>query len=78
MIWDGVNAHLVLFGAGNEEIEYPDMLSRIGHIRDEGEGDDSFYDDETIESDDFEGENDGLEGDAFFEPLKTDWGEGSK
>ena len=36
VIWDGVNAHVVLFGADEGEIEFPDMADRIGHIDDEG------------------------------------------
>jgi hypothetical protein len=28
VIWDGVNAHVILFGA-DEQIEFPDMTDRI-------------------------------------------------
>ena len=31
VIWDGVNAHVVLFGADEGEIEFPDMDERIGN-----------------------------------------------
>ena len=35
VIWDGVNAHVVLFGAEEGEIEYPDMVSRYADTEDE-------------------------------------------
>ena len=35
VIWDGVNAHVVLFGAEEGEIEYPDMVSRYTDTEDE-------------------------------------------
>jgi len=31
VIWDGVNAHVVLFGADESDIEFPDMDDRLGH-----------------------------------------------
>ena len=35
VIWDGVNAHVVLFGTEEGEIEYPDMVSRYADTEDE-------------------------------------------
>ena len=35
VIWDGVNAHVVLFGIEEGEIEYPDMVSRYADTEDE-------------------------------------------
>ena len=35
VIWDGVNAHVVLFGAEEGEIKYPDMVSRYADTEDE-------------------------------------------
>ena len=78
VIWDGTNAHLILFGAGDEEIEYPDMLGRMDHIGDEGEEDDTLEDSETVELGDFEDENPSSGEGAFFGGVKTHWGEGSK
>jgi site-specific DNA recombinase len=38
VIWDGVNVHVVFFGADESDIEFPDMSDRIGHTEDiEGE-----------------------------------------
>lgn len=35
VIWDGVNAHVILFGAEGEEIEFPDMKDRIVDLAEE-------------------------------------------
>lgn len=35
IVWDGENAHVVLFGADDGEIEYPDMQDRISHMNNE-------------------------------------------
>ena len=35
VIWDGVNAHVILFGAEGEEIEFPDMKDRIDDLAEE-------------------------------------------
>ncbi len=35
VVWDGVNAHVILFGAEGEEIEFPDMKDRIGDLAEE-------------------------------------------
>lgn len=32
VIWDGGNAHVVLFGADESEIEFPDTADRMGHM----------------------------------------------
>lgn len=73
VIWDGVNAHLVLFGAGEGEIEYPD-LSHLCKNVDAEETDDlePFADvDYELEADsDEEGVNEGN--------VKPQWCEDSK
>lgn len=64
VIWDGVNAHVVLFGADEGEIEFPDMDDRIYRMDDE------------IAEEDFLDEVADPECDA---PIsKTPWGEDSK
>ena len=35
VVWDGENAHVVLFGAAEGDIEFPDMGNRIGPMEDE-------------------------------------------
>ena len=64
VIWDGVNAHVVLFGADDGEIEFPNVDDRIYHMDDE------------IAEEDFLDETADPECDA---PIsKTPWGEDSK
>ncbi len=37
VIWDGENAHVVLFGADEKEIEYPDLMGRLAEPSEEPE-----------------------------------------
>ena len=71
IIWDGENAHIVLFGAEGEDIEYPD----ITHLMKDSAGD-------TEEDEDlvpFIGEDMDENSLLDFGPeTKTDWGEDSK
>ena len=71
IIWDGENAHIVLFGAEGEDIEYPD----ITHLMKDSAGD-------TEEDEDlvpFIGEDMDENSLSDFGPeTKTDWGEDSK
>lgn len=54
VIWDGANAHVILFGASEDEIEFPDLSPLIGSTAEEDETDslepfsDVDYDDEPI------------------------------
>jgi site-specific DNA recombinase len=74
VIWDGANAHMVLFGAEDGEIDYPDIAA-LSHSADSiGE------DDETLEpfaDVDYE-EDDRSEMDMTSALPKTHWGEDSK
>ncbi|MBR6825750.1 MAG: recombinase family protein [Oscillospiraceae bacterium] len=61
VLWDGVNVHVVFFGADESDIEFPDMSDRIGHTEDiEGEEEsleafaDVDYEDNTDTLGDFE------------------------
>ena len=61
VIWDGVNVHVVFFGADENDIEIPDMSDPIGHTEDiEGEEEpleafaDVDYEDNTDTLGDFE------------------------
>ena len=71
VIWDGVNAHVVLLGADEGEIEFPDMADRMGNRIDESSEEaflEAFAD---VNYKEFEGENTGMN-------LKSPWGEDSK
>ena len=68
VVWDGVNAHVVLFGANEDEIEFPDMQDRISCMTGEEEGLEDFGD---VNYDEFEEENAAAD-------AKSPWGEDSK
>ena len=71
VIWDGVNAHVVLFGADEGEIEFPDMVDRIGHIDDEGTEEEPLEAFADVDYEEFEGEDSAAN-------SKTPWGKDSK
>ena len=77
VVWDGVNAHVVLFGADEGEIEFPDMDDRLGHMDDESDEEDSL---EAFADADYEmeEENIGLGKRKTSNASKSRWGEDSK
>lgn len=78
VIWDGVKAHMVLFGADEEEIEFPDMEDRIGYMDDERADEEHLEAFADVDYGDFEEENSSL---GKTEPVggsKSRWGEDSK
>lgn len=71
VIWDGVNAHVVLFGADEGEIEFPDMDDRLGHMDAEGGEEEPLEAFADVDYEDFDAESsDGV--------SKNPWGEDSK
>ena len=71
VIWDGVNAHVVLFGADEGEIEFPDMEARMGNMIDESGEEEPLEAFADVNYEEFEGENSAMD-------SKSPWGEGSK
>ena len=71
VVWDGVNAHVVLFGANEDEIEFPDMKDRIGWLDGEADEEDGLEDFGDVNYDEFEEENAAAD-------AKSPWGEDSK
>ena len=71
VIWDGVNAHVVLFGADEGEIEFPDMDDRITHMDDESGEEDTLEAFLDVDYEDSEAE-------CVDTDSKSPWGEGSK
>ena len=78
VIWDGVNAHVVLFGADESEIEFPDMDDRLGHMDDESGEEEPLEAFVDVDYDDFEEENSGLGKTEPSNASKSRWGEDSK
>ena len=71
VIWDGVNAHVVLFGADEGEIEFPDMDDRLAHSDDESGEEDTLKAFADVDYEDFDAESsDGV--------SKNPWGEDGK
>jgi site-specific DNA recombinase len=71
VIWDGVNAHVVLFGANEDDIEFPNMADRIGHADDESTEEEPLaaFVDVDYEEFDYQDPDDA---------SKSPWGEDSK
>ena len=78
VIWDGVNAHVVLFGADEDEIEFPDMDDRLGHMDDEGGEEEPLEAFADVAYKEFEEENSGLGKTEPSNASKSRWGEDSK
>ena len=73
VIWDGVNAHVVLFGVPDEEIEYP-LLSSGGSAQEDTEDEG----DELLPYSDVDYEEDLPNGAETTVGAKTHWGGDSK
>ena len=78
VIWDGVNAHVVLFGADEDEIEFPDMDDRLGHMDDEGGEEEPLEAFADVDYEMQEEENSGLGKTEPSNTSKSRWGEDSK
>ncbi len=73
VIWDGFNAHVVLFGVPDEEIEYP-LLSSGSSVQEDAEDET----DELLPYSDVDYEEDLPNVAETTDGAKTHWGEGSK
>mgnify|MGYP003299900661 CR=1 FL=1 len=78
VVWDGVNAHVVLFGADEDAIEFPDMDDRLDHSDDEGGEEEPLEAFADVDYGDFEEENSGLGKNEPVGGSKSPWGEDSK
>ena len=78
VIWDGVNAHVVLFGADEGEIEFPDMDDRLAHMDDESGEEEPLEAFADVDYEEFEEENSGLGKTKPSNASKSRWGEDSK
>lgn len=78
VVWDGVNAHVILFGVKDDEIEYPEIAAALS-----GNTEDDDETEELVDFSDVDYDDDDVEDDCLgkTEPLsvsKTHWGEDSK
>ena len=78
VVWDGVNAHVILFGVQDDEIEYPEIAS-VGSEN----ADDEDENEELVAFSDVDYEDDDMEDEALrktesLSASKTHWGEDSK
>ena len=71
VIWDGVNAHVVLFGASKDEIEFSEMDEKSGHMELAGVEDESLEVFVDMDCEEFAGKNP-------VDGSKSPWGEDSK
>ena len=78
VIWDGVNAHVVLFGADESDIEFPNMDDRLDHMDDESGEEDTLEAFADVDYEDCEEENSGLGKTEPSNGSKARWGEDSK
>ena len=78
VIWDGVNAHVILFGADESDIEFPDMDDRLAHSDDEGGEEEPLEAFADVDYEEFEEENSGLGKTEPSNASKSRWGEDSK
>ena len=71
VIWDGGNAHVVLFGADEAGIEFPDMVDRLAHMEAEGGEEEALEAFADVDYEDSEAE-------CSDADSKSPWGEDSK
>ena len=78
VVWDGVNAHVILFGVKDDEIEYPEIATAASGNTEDDDETEELVDFSDVDYDDDDVEDDRL---GKTEPLsasKTHWGEDSK
>ena len=73
-----MNAHVVLFGADEDEIEFPDMDDRLAHSDDEGGEEEPLEAFADVDYGDLEEENSCLGKKEPSNASKSPWGEDSK
>ena len=78
VIWDGVNAHVVLFGVQDDEIEYPEIASAASDNTDDEDDNDKLVAFSDVDYEDDDTEDDRLGKTNPLSASKTHWGEDSK
>ena len=70
VIWDGVNAHVVLFGVQDDEIEYPEIASAASDNTDDEDDNDELVAFSDVDYEDDDTEDDRL---GKTNPLRNFW-----
>ena len=78
VIWDGVNAHVVLFGVQDDEIEYREIASAASDNTDDEDDNDELVAFSDVDYEDDDTEDDRLGKTNPLSASKTHWGEDSK
>ena len=78
VIWDGVNAHVVLFGADEGDVEFLNMDDRLDHSEGESGEEESLEVFADVDYGDFEEEKSGLGNTEHSSTSKSRWGKDSK
>ena len=76
VIWDGENAHVILFGAEDVELDYPNIDERLSKAGEDDENDVEDLVDIECEESDINGAF--IEENGTFTASKSRWGDGSK
>ena len=78
VVWDGVNAHVILFGVKDDEIEYPEIAAVASDNNDDADGTDELVNFPDVDYDIDDMEDDCLGKTNPLSASKTHWGEDSK
>ena len=78
VVWDGVNAHVVLFGVQDDEIAYPEIVAAGAAPCDDGEETEELVPFWDVAYEQSREEGDSPEKPAFGGMAKTPWGTDSK
>ena len=78
VVWDGVNAHVILFGVRDDEIEYPDIVAVASDNTEDDDETEELVDFSDVDYDDDDMEDERLGKTNPLSASKTHWGEDSK
>ena len=78
VIWDGVNAHVILFGVKDDEIEYPEIAAVASGNTEDDDETEELADFSDVDYDDDYMEEECLGKTNPLSASKTHWGEDSK
>ena len=78
VVWDGVNAHVILFGVRDDEIEYPEIAAVTSDNTEDDEETEELVDFSDVDYEDDDMEDERLGKTNPLSASKTHWGEDSK